>query len=83
MAMVPDIVCVLDADSGLPVMIEELETHMKVWVIAIPSPLMLRHPKMLDVVGPWNFGMADAFVPVEQLLAEEGSGGYSHVSTRY
>ncbi len=78
---VPDILCVLDADSGLPVMIEELEMHMKVWVIAIPSPLLLRHPKMLDVVGPWNFGVADVFVPVEQLLAEEGNGGH-HVSTR-
>lgn len=81
LATVPDILCVLDADSGLPVMIEELETHMKVWVIAIPCPLLLRHPKMLDVVGPWNFGMADAYVPVEQLLAEEGNVGY-HVSAR-
>ncbi|MDF2678963.1 MAG: hypothetical protein K0R47_153 [Brevibacillus sp.] len=71
MATVPDILCVLDADSGLPVMIEELETHMKVWVIAIPCPILLRHPKMLDVVGPWNFGVADAFTPVEQLLREE------------
>ncbi|KQL49588.1 hypothetical protein AN963_07600 [Brevibacillus choshinensis] len=78
MATVPDILCVLDADSGLPVMIEELETHMKVWVIAIPCPILLRHPKMLDVVGPWNFGMADSYTPVEKLLKEETS----HVSAR-
>lgn len=78
---VPDLICVLDADSGLPVMIDELENHMKVWIIAIPCPIVVRHPKMLDVVGPWNFGVADSFVPVELLVAEEGNG-VNHVSFR-
>ncbi|MGO0061881.1 DUF917 domain-containing protein [Brevibacillus fluminis] len=71
-AMVPDLICVLDADSGRPLLIEELELHMKVWLIAIPAPVLLRHPKMLDVVGPWNFGVSDTYMPVEQLVAEAG-----------
>ncbi|MED1949795.1 DUF917 domain-containing protein [Brevibacillus centrosporus] len=71
---VPDILCILDADSGLPVMIDELELQMKVWVVAIPCPILVRHPKMLDVVGPWNFGLMDHYVPVEQLISEEGNG---------
>ncbi len=55
-------------------MIDELEKQMKVWVIAIPCPIILRHPKMLDFVGPWNFGVGDSYVPVEQRFSEEGSG---------
>lgn len=74
LATVPDLICVLAADSGLPLLIDELEQQMKVWVIAIPCPIILRHPKMLDFVGPWNFGVGNAYVPLEQLLAEEGSG---------
>lgn len=67
-AMVPDLICVLD-DTGQPVMVEELENHRKVWVIAIPSPLMLRTAKMLEVAGPQTFGLAEPFLSVEQLAA--------------
>ncbi|HBZ79150.1 MULTISPECIES: DUF917 domain-containing protein [Brevibacillus] len=73
-ATVPDLICILEADSGLPLMIDELEKQMKVWVIAIPCPIILRHPKMLDFVGPWNFEVGDSYVPVEQRFSEEGSG---------
>ncbi|MGG1659992.1 DUF917 domain-containing protein [Brevibacillus sp. NRS-1366] len=81
LATVPDIICVLDSDSGLPILIEELETHMNVWVIAIPCPIIVRHPKMMDVVGPWNFEIADSYIPVEHLAAEEGNGD-NHVPFR-
>ncbi|GED67006.1 hypothetical protein BRE01_07080 [Brevibacillus reuszeri] len=82
LGMVPDLICVLDADNGLPILIEELETHMNVWVIAIPCPIILRHAKMMDVIGPWNFGISNTYTPVEHLCAEEGNGD-SHVPFRY
>ncbi|WP_126425480.1 DUF917 domain-containing protein [Brevibacillus marinus] len=69
---VPDLICVLDADTGHPISIEELENHMQVWVIAVPSPLLLRHAKMLDVIGPAAFGLAGEFLPIEQSGFREG-----------
>lgn len=79
---VPDLICVLDAGTGLPVLIEDLESHMNVWVIVIPCPIVLRHSKMMDVIGPWNFGIADSYIPAEHLLAEEGNGDI-HAPVRY
>ncbi|WP_027414748.1 DUF917 domain-containing protein [Aneurinibacillus terranovensis] len=82
LAMVPDLICVLDADTGNPIMIEELENHRKVWVIAIPSPPLLRDSKMLEIVGPRCFGIANEFFPTEQLQLQEGEEE-NDVSFRY
>lgn len=67
---VPDLICILDADTAEPIMIEDLENHHKVWVIAIPCPYLMRHPKMLEVVGPASFGIASEYVPVNQRWQE-------------
>ncbi|MBA4493309.1 DUF917 domain-containing protein [Paenactinomyces guangxiensis] len=82
LAMVPDLICVLDADTGYPIMIEELENHRKVWVLAIPAPSLVRDAKMLEVVGPACFGVASGFTPIEQLLIREG-GETHHVPFGY
>ncbi|WP_134698673.1 DUF917 domain-containing protein [Ammoniphilus sp. YIM 78166] len=72
LAMVPDLICVLDADTGNPIMIEDLENHRKVWIVAIPSPPLLRDAKMLEIVGPKCFGVGKEFYPIEHLLVQEG-----------
>ncbi|WCK52619.1 DUF917 domain-containing protein [Aneurinibacillus sp. Ricciae_BoGa-3] len=72
LAMVPDLICILDEATGSPITIEELENHRKVWIIVIPSPLLLRDPKMLEIVGPKRFGLATEFFPTEQLQIHEG-----------
>lgn len=72
LVMVPDLICVLDADTGIPITIEELENHRKVWIVAIPSPSLLRDLKMLEIVGPRCFGLAKEFSPIEELQVQEG-----------
>lgn len=67
---VPDLICILDADTAEPIMIEDLENHHKVWVVAIPCPYLMRHPKMLEVVGPASFGLACEYEPVEVRVQE-------------
>jgi uncharacterized protein len=72
LAMVPDLICVLDADTGIPITIEELENHRKVWIVAIPSPSLLKDSKMLEIVGPRSFGLNKEYSPMEQHLFQEG-----------
>lgn len=71
---VPDLICVLDGDTGYPISVEELENLMRIWVIAIPSPTPVRDPKMLELVSPKQFGLSCDFVPVEKSANREGEG---------
>ena len=68
LASVPDLICVLDEETGYPLSIEELENYLRVWVVVIPSPFILRTLKMLDVVGPAQFEIMENFVSIEDRL---------------
>ncbi|WP_301173440.1 DUF917 domain-containing protein [Brevibacillus nitrificans] len=49
---IPDLICVWNVDTGQPILVEELEQNRKIWVLTIPSPSLLKNPKVLDVVVP-------------------------------
>lgn len=70
--MSPDLICVLDADTGHPIQIEELEKNRNVWVLGIPSPPLVRTSKMLEVVGPETYGHSFSFLPIESLYKQAG-----------
>ena len=53
---VPDLIVVLDADTGLPITTEVLRYGQRVAVLALPSHALLRTPEALAVVGPAAFG---------------------------
>ena len=53
---VPDLIVVLDADTGLPITTEVLRYGQRVAVLALPSHPLLRTPEALAVVGPAAFG---------------------------
>ncbi|MBB6283596.1 DUF917 domain-containing protein [Geobacillus subterraneus] len=72
---VPDLICVLDEETGYPLSVEELENNGKVWVIAIPSPFLLQTTRMLDVVGPMQFGIAEPFIPMEERIKTNNNEG--------
>ncbi len=63
-AMVPDLICVVDSESGRPVATEELRYGMRVSALCLPAPRLFRSPKALDVVGPRAFGYDFDFVAV-------------------
>ncbi len=66
-AMVPDLICVLEADTGEPITSETLRYGQRVIVVAISTPDIMRTPEALAVFGPRCFGIEHDFVPVEQL----------------
>lgn len=55
-AAVPDIICVLGADSGEPIVTERLRYGQRVVVAAGPGPAVWRSEPGLSVVGPRAFG---------------------------
>ncbi|MGE6741789.1 DUF917 domain-containing protein [Allorhizobium pseudoryzae] len=62
---VPDLIVLLDVDTGYPITTEMLRYGQRVAVIAIPCHDLLRSPAALEVVGPAAFGYPDiAFSPL-------------------
>lgn len=62
---VPDLIVVLDVDTGLPITTEVLRYGQRIAVLALPCDDLLRTPEALAVVGPAAFGYPDiTFTPM-------------------
>lgn len=72
-AIVPDLICVLDADSAEPITTEGLRYGQRVRVLGISTPDMMRTPGALAAFGPAAFGLDEPFVPVEVQPATAGA----------
>src|SRR5215208_2818343 len=72
LAVVPDLICLVDEDSAEPITTEIVRYGLRVVVLGIPAPEMLKTPKALDVIGPAAFGYAG--VPYVPLPGTYGSG---------
>jgi uncharacterized protein len=66
-AMVPDIITVLDTQTGQAVHTERLRYGQRVTVIAFPCDPIWRTPRGLALAGPRAFGYDFDYVPVEEL----------------
>jgi DUF917 family protein len=62
---VPDLITILDAETGEPITTEELRYGFRVAVLGIPCDRRWRTPEGLKLVGPGYFGYDVPFVPVE------------------
>jgi DUF917 family protein len=67
LAIVPDLVSVLDAESAQPITTEALRYGQRVRVFAISTPPIMRTPEALAVFGPRCFGLDADWTPVEEL----------------
>ena len=56
---VPDLIVVLDSDTGLPITTEMLRYGQRVAVLGLPSHPLMRSADALRVVGPKAFGYDD------------------------
>jgi uncharacterized protein len=68
-AAVPDLICVLAADSGEAIVTERLRYGQRVVVAAAPGPDVWRTPDGLELVGPRAFGYDVEWVGVEETEA--------------
>jgi hypothetical protein len=63
---VPDLIAVLDVETGEPITTEGLRYGFRVALIAFPCTAKWRTPKGLELVGPRYFGYDTEYVPVEE-----------------
>jgi DUF917 family protein len=68
-AVVPDLITVLDLESCTAITSEALRFGQRVRVVAISTPAIMRTPEALAVWGPQAFGVDHPWVPVEELAA--------------
>ncbi|MEZ5100103.1 MAG: DUF917 domain-containing protein [Thermoleophilia bacterium] len=68
-AMAPDLIMVVESDTGAPITTEELRYGFRVTVLGAPCDPRWRSPEGLALVGPRYFGYDLDFVPVEELAA--------------
>ena len=66
-ASVPDLIVIVDYESGTPINAERLRYGHRVAVFAIGCPDFYRTPAALDVVAPRCFGFDFDYVPLEEL----------------
>jgi DUF917 family protein len=64
LASVPDLICVVDTDTGEPVTTEGMRYGFRVTVLALPAHERWRTPEGLALVGPRYFGYDHDFVPI-------------------
>ena len=75
MAVVPDLICLVDEDSAEPITTEIVRYGLRVVALGIPAPEMLKTPEALAVIGPAAFGYPEVeYVP---LPGKYGSGASS------
>ncbi|WP_329086207.1 MULTISPECIES: DUF917 domain-containing protein [unclassified Streptosporangium] len=67
--VVPDLICVLEADTGEPITTEGLRYGQRAVVVGISTPGLMRTPEALAVFGPEAFGLDVRFRPVEDLVS--------------
>lgn len=71
--VVPDLIIILDIDSGTAITTEMLRYGQRVAVVALPCHPLLGTPEALEVVGPRGFGFED--INYRPMAANEPEGG--------
>jgi DUF917 family protein len=74
LAVVPDLICLVDEDSAEPITTEIVRYGLRVVVLGIPAPDMLKTPEAIAVVGPAAFGYQDvSYVPLPGTFGQSGA----------
>ena len=70
---VPDLIVVLEADTGLPITTEMLRYGQRVAVLALPCHDLLRTEEALEVIGPAAFGYPEiSYAPLDRNSFRKG-----------
>ncbi|MGR5140111.1 DUF917 domain-containing protein [Photobacterium sp. DNB23_23_1] len=71
LAVTPDLISILDHETGHPITTEQLRYGQRVDLIAYPCDEKWRTEKGIDVAGPAYFGYSAQYCPVESLKRSE------------
>lgn len=72
LACVPDLICIVDSITAEPITTEVLRYGLRVTVLGIPAPRLLKTEAALAVVGPGAFGYEVPYVPLDGVYGSEG-----------
>lgn len=72
LAIVPDLICIVDRDTAAPVSTEVLRYGLRVAVIGMPAPAILKTDLALKSVGPRAFGYELEYVPLTGVYGGDG-----------
>jgi DUF917 family protein len=67
LATVPDLISVIDTETGEPIAAESLRFGQRVTVIGTSSPSLLRTEQAVANCGPERFNIGDGFEPIESI----------------
>lgn len=67
LAIVPDLITILDRETGEPITTENLGYGQRVKVVAIAAAENMRTPEALEVIGPRCFGIQEDFEALERI----------------
>ncbi|QQE80473.1 DUF917 domain-containing protein [Alicyclobacillus sp. SO9] len=65
-ASVPDLITLMDPETGIAVTNERVRYGQRMVVIGIPTPEIMRSKAMLNVWGPQQFNLDIPFIPLEE-----------------
>ncbi|NQV06575.1 DUF917 family protein, partial [bacterium] len=68
LVIVPDLICVLEADTAEPITTEQIRYGQRVRVMVVSTPEIMRTPGALETFGPRAFGLDHDFTPIEDLV---------------
>jgi DUF917 family protein len=71
LATTPDLITMLDDETGEPITTEGLRYGFRVSVLSMPCDPRWRTPEGLAVVGPGYFGYDVSYVPIEERVASK------------
>lgn len=66
-AIVPDLITIMDAETGAPINTEAVRYGQRVTVYGMATPPIMRSAAALNVFGPRNFGIDEDWIPIEEL----------------
>lgn len=66
-AIVPDLIIVLDRETGEAITTESLRYGQRVKVLGVAAPPVMRAEAAMDIIGPRAFSIDADFVPLEDL----------------
>jgi DUF917 family protein len=71
LATVPDLICIVDSETGRPISTEETRYGLRVAVLGLPVTPLFRTPEALAVIGPRAFGYDQDFQPLGEYVTPE------------
>jgi DUF917 family protein len=71
LASTPDLICMVDLETGEPITAEQVRYGLRVAVLGLPCVPQWRTAAAIQLVGPRAFGYEVDYQPVEQLAKDK------------